>query len=78
MLDLMLDFPLHLTYSLLPWILLLTMQKVIINNIACPIAHYIFLVAMDTIMNNAVGKYQYNVAFPIAPYSFLVAMDILL
>ena len=34
------------------------MQVVSINNVAFPIAPYLFLVAMDTIMNNAVCKYQ--------------------
>ena len=58
----MLHFRLPLTYSLLPWILLLTMQIVSINNVGFnvgfPIASYLFLVAMDTIINNAEGKYQ--------------------
>ena len=34
------------------------MQQVSINNVAFHIAPYLFLVDMDTIMNNAACKYQ--------------------
>ena len=49
------------------------MQIVSISNVAFSIAPYLFLVAVDTIMDNAVCIN--NVAFSIAPYLFLVAMD---
>ena len=55
----MLHFPLHLTYSLLPWILLRTMQDVSINNVAFSFAPSLFHVAMDTIMKIAGGMYQW-------------------
>ena len=49
------------TYSLLPWILLRTMQRVSINDVVFPIAPYhtyLFYISMDSTMNNAACKYQ--------------------
>ena len=47
------------------------MQWVSINDVAFPIAPNLFLVAMDTFMNNAACKFM----LPIAPFLSLVAMD---